>query len=117
MASEYIESLKSGHELIVEGVKGFSKSHNPAHIKALRKGEELPEDFMEDITRNIIYATMDMCKKHPNIQSIPDNKFLKSSYVFRYTAGAYFLSLKWIIDGGLDSVNKERLRNDHVDMS
>ena len=117
IASKYIEGLENGHELIVEGVKGFSKSHAPSHMKSLRRDESPPEDFMVDITDNIIHTAIIMCEKHPDIEYTPDTQSIKTSYLFRYIASAYFLSLEWIKKGGLDSVTKKKLRNDYIDMS
>lgn len=117
LASEEIESLANNHELRVAGIKELLKIYDPSHIKSLRKGEELPEDFTIKFTQNIISETVMVCKKHPDIQSLPDKKNIINSYIFRYLVSTHFLDLKWIKDGGIDNLSKERLRNDMVDMS
>ncbi len=45
-ASQYLDEQMQFHQHIVDGIKGFAKSYDPFHLKALRKGKELSPDFM-----------------------------------------------------------------------
>ena len=38
------------------------------------------------------------------------------SFQFRYSLCSYSLALKWIMDGGYDSISNDKLRNDFIDM-
>ena len=97
--------------------RGQSLSYDPSHLKALRKGKELPQDFMNSITKNILLVTRFLMEKHPDVQTLPEFEFLINNYVFRYAVCTHFLSLRWIRDGGIDQVAPEKLRNDVIDMS
>jgi hypothetical protein len=116
-AHRYSEWLMHSHQPIVDGIKGIPKLYAPSDLKALRKGEELSEDFMDRITKNIIELTELLLAKHPDVKTLPKFDLLKNSYAFRFATCAYFLSLRWIKDGGIDQVSPEKLRNDVVDMS
>lgn len=105
------------HQNIVDGIKGISKLYDPSDLKALRKDEELSEDFMDRITKNIIELTKLLLAKHPDVKTLPKFDLLRNSYIFRFTVCAYFLSLRWIKDGGIDQLSPQKLRNDVVDMS
>lgn len=116
-ASQYLDEQMQSHQLIVDGIKGLAKSYDPSHLKALRKGKELPPDFMYSITKNILLVTRFLLEKHPDVQALPEVEFLRNSYVFRFAICTHFLSLRWIKDGGVEQVSAEKLRNDIVDMS
>lgn len=116
-ASQYLDEQMQTHQLIVDGIKGIAKSYDPSHLKALRKGTELPPDFMYRITKNILLVTRFLLEKHPDVQALPEIEFLRNSYVFRFAICTHFLSLRWIKDGGIEHVSEAKLRNDIVDMS
>ncbi len=116
-ASQYLDEQMQSHQLIVDAIKGFAKSYDPSHLKALRKGKELPPDFMDRITKNILLTTQFLLEKHPDVQALPEGEYLRNNYVFRFAICTHLLSLRWIKDGGYEQVSKEKLRNDIVDMS
>ena len=116
-ASQYLNEQMQSHQLIVDGIKGFAKSYDPSHLKALRNGKDLSPDFMYRITKDILSLTRLSLEKHPDVQFFPEFELLKSSYVFRFMICGYLLSLRWIKDGGVDQVSTNILRNDVVDMT
>lgn len=117
VASQYLEEQKQSHQLLVEGIKGFAKLYNPSHLKELRSGKKLSQGIMENITKHIMLISGLLFKKHPDINAPPDFQYLKDSFVFRFAVSTYYLSLKWIKDGGIDQVAPEKLSNDVVDMN
>lgn len=117
LASQYLNDLIKSNQRIIDGIKGFSKSYKPAYLKIIRTGSKLTPDILHIITKHIMYATALLCKQHPDVYSLPEFNWLDNSYIFRHTVSAYFLSLRWIKDGGLDQVGAEKFRNDFVDMS
>lgn len=116
-ASQYLNDLIKSNQFLIEGIRGFIKSYKPDHIKKIRTSVKLTTDILDIITKNIMYITALLCQKHPDVYSLPEFNWLDNSYIFRNTVSAYFLSLRWIKDGGLDQVGDEKFRNDFVDMS
>jgi hypothetical protein len=117
LASQYFENLKQSHQLLVDGMKGTVKSYSTSHLKILRTGKKIPQDLMNRITKDILWLTALLLQKHPDIRKLPEFNSLQKSYVFRYTVSNFLLFLRWIIDGGIDQVSYEKLRNDVIDMS
>jgi len=115
-AHQYLERRMHSHQGIVDGIRGTAKSYDPSHLRALRSGKKLPEDFKDCITKNIRELTKLLFEGHPDVKTLPKFDLLKNSYVFRFSVCVSFLSLRWIKDGGIDQVSPEKLRNDTVDM-
>ena len=117
LASQYLEGLMQSHQLIVDGIKGFTKSYDHSNLKAFRNSKKLPQGMRKKMTEHIFLLTCNFYKDHPDIQVVPEFDTLKNSYIFRYAVSVYFLALRWIKDGGIDQVSQKKLRNDAVDMS
>ena len=117
LASQYLNDLTKSHQYKVDGIKGFAKSYDPSHLKAIRSGKDLTPKIREKVTKDILWLTIFLFDEHPDVQTLPKFSSLKNSYVFRYAVSVYFLALRWIRDGGIDQVSPEKLRNDAVDMN
>ena len=56
-------------------------------------------------------------RDHPDVETVPSAETLPNSLVFRYALAGYLLALRWISDGGINSVPTTTLTNDLADMA
>jgi len=116
VASQYVKEQMKFHQLVVDGIRGISKSHNPSHIKALKNGNNLPPLFTKRATTDILCLARLLHEKDPDVQSVSKFRPYKDSYICRFAVCAYLLLLRWIKDGGIDQVSETRLFNDLMDV-
>jgi hypothetical protein len=116
-ASQDLEGLIKDYPLIISTVKEFAKSCDHLQLKALRTGEGLHPDILENMSNRIFSLTLNAFKKHFNVKIRPEFDIVKDSYIFRNIVGILLWSLRWIKDGGIDQISEDKIRNDIVDMS
>jgi hypothetical protein len=56
-------------------------------------------------------------KAHPDIPNLPTADKLRDTFLFRFALAVQLLVVRWLRDGGIESVGIDRLRNDVVDMT
>jgi len=116
IALDHFDKMRKDALLVVQGIRGFSKSYKLEHLAALRKKEELKAEVIDKIINDIMLLAVSLFQKHPDIQEIPQAPQVRNTYIFRFAISAYLLNLRWISDGGIENVSLNRLRNDVVDM-
>lgn len=117
LASEYFARTLRDAELMGQGVRLLATSVDPALRKHLRTRSALSADAKEVIITGILQVTAQLLKTHPDVEQIPGPKKLPASFIFRCALGTYLLALRWISDGGIESVPPEKLANDGVDIT
>lgn len=98
-------------------VRAVAASHDPGFLKQLRTRAPISSDGGEAITKGILLLAAVLFRDHPDVGRIPSGRELPGSLVFRYALAAYLLALRWISDGGIDSVSPGTLANDLVDVT
>ena len=117
-ANEHFDRLLADTELIVDGIELIGRTfENKKDLANLRKNPFLTDDFINKISRDILEITRYLYVKHPDVDGMPSSEMLRNSYIFRFAVCSYLLTLRWISDGGANSVRRDRLRNDSVDMN
>ncbi len=117
IASDHFAKMRDDAALVALGMGKLSKSFKPDYLSALKKKEYLKPEVIDKIIKDIILLAAFLFQNHPDIRDIPQVPHVKDSYIFRFAISAYFLSLHWICNGGPGNVNRDKLRNDVVDMN
>jgi len=115
--SDYFEERRTRHDAIVDGIKGFIKSFEPSHLKALRTYQPLPPDMIEKAKKDVVLLSAFLFRDSPAATHRALSNGLRNHYIFRHTLSVYLLCLRWIADGGVDHLPPEKLGNDFVDMT
>lgn len=116
-ADQDLKELTKNYQHIISAVKDFAKSCDTMQLKAFKAGKGLHSDIMENMSKRIFSSTLNAFKYYFGVKERPDFDTVKNSYVFRNLVSAFLWSLRWIKDGGIDSLPEEKIRNDIVDMS
>ena len=98
-------------------IKEIERSFHPEHIKLLRTRKHLPEEACQRIVRSMWVVAASLFRNHPDVRQIPEPSLAHNTYLFRYAIAYYFLALRWISAGGINSVEPNKLRNDMIDMT
>lgn len=114
-ASRFFHGMMDGHDNIIDGIKGIKEEFAKENLKILKNNQRLTENMIDKIIKDILKMTALLIRDHPDIDSFPDASNLKTHFIFRYAIAAYALGLKWIVEGGIEQVKKQKLRNDFVD--
>jgi len=116
-ADHDLKEITKNYRHIISAVNGFAKSCDQLQLKAFRTGKELHPDILQNMNKRILGTTLYAFKYNFGVKERPEFDTVKNSYIFRNIVSAYLWSLRWIKDGGIDSVSEEKILNDIVDMS
>lgn len=117
IASDYFDKIRKDTWLVAQGIKQFTKSYEAKQcLVDLKKKEELKLEVIEKIVKDIMLLAVLLFRNHPDVPFVPQAAQARNSYIFRFATSTYLLNLRWISDGGIDSVSFDRLQNDIIDM-
>ncbi len=117
MANEHFRQMRADAFGVADAIRETAHSFLPSQLSELRRSGPISKETGEVIVRNILILAALLFKAHPDVASIPTADNLRDTLVFRFSLAAQLLVVRWLSDGGIDSVNIDRLRNDVVDMT
>ena len=109
--------LRSEAEKIAKGIEGISSSYSEKYARILRKKEPIPRDLALQIQQDILLLAAMTIDGHPDTTGMPKSSEVRNTYLFRFVLSCYALSLDWFVQGGLNNVRTDKLRNDVIDMA
>lgn len=115
-SAEHFAKLLVDAEKIRSGIDEIAKSYHGEDLKDLRTGKPISSRLAKRILRDILTITMLHYRDVIGWDVLPDEKNVIYSFPFRYALCSYSLNLKWISEGGYQSVQQHKLRNDFTDM-
>lgn len=115
-ADKQLAVVRADSRKFAEGVLLLAKSYDPDFVRQLRR-RELPDGAGPAIIKGALELTGAFLSTLPGIGRVPQFHELPDSFVFRYALMGQLLAMRWITDGGIQTVKPERLGNDLVDMS
>ena len=116
-ASANFVTFRDHAATVARGIIELTKEFRPDHLRVIRKREVYPADLLEKMISDILWITVLLSSKHPDVDQIPQAAQLRDSYFLRFAVSAYTLLIRWISDGGPATVGLDKLRNDLVDMN
>lgn len=117
LANDHFASVQRDAELGSQAVRGIAASYDPTLLKQLRTRASISADYGQAIINGILQVAAILFRDHPDVNRVPSGKDLPACLIFRYALAAYLLGLRWISDGGVESVPPGRLANDLVDVT
>jgi hypothetical protein len=116
-ATNHIQKMKHEAAGIPEGILMLEKCFTKEEKAILRNKARMPEELRDKVMYHIMEIAGNLFSHFPNRRRFQEFEELFNTYIFRYSAAAYILFIKWITRGGVGGVKPERLRNDLVDLS
>lgn len=116
-ATKHIDKMQNEAVGIPEGVLLLEKCFTKEEKEILRRKGQMPDDLKDKVVYHIMEMAENFFSHFPNYRRFKKFEDLFNTYIFRYSAAAYVLFIKWITRGGIGGVKPERLRNDVVDLS
>lgn len=117
VAKEHFELLTTSAETVREGILKFAKSYPPETLKALRLRLPYPASLRDRVVKDVCALTaLHWRTIFGGHSELPPAKRVVDSFLFRYSLCMYVLALRWIADGGIESVPAKKLSNDPTDM-
>jgi hypothetical protein len=86
-------------------------------VDELRGRGVLSKETGDVVIQNILMLAAQLFKAHPDVATFPTADNLRDTFIFRFALAVHLLVLRWLSEGGIDTVSMDRLRNDVVDMS
>jgi len=117
LANDHFARVLADAEVGSQAIRAITAQFDPTLLKQLRTHAPISSEGAEAITTGILQVAAILFRDHPDVDRMPSGERLPGSLVFRYAVAAYVLALRWISDGGIDSVPVKRLSNDLVDVT
>lgn len=110
--------LLHGTEQLRYGIELMQASYLPEDLKALRAKRPISDAFAERIMKDILMCTaISFRDSIGRPVDAPMAEEIIYSLQFRYALCCHILAMKWIGDGGHETVPTPKLRNDFSDMN
>ena len=116
-SQSHFDLLLGNSESIRSGIHKLAGTYRSEDINDLRTQRPISSEFSKRIVSDIISVTALFFKRVGLSAKIPSASDAIYSFPFRYALCSYLLSLKWIGDGGYQSVAPDKIRNDFADMT
>ena len=117
VANSNFTRLRADAEFGGPAIRAIAAQCDPALLKQLRTHAPVSSDGAEAIATGIMLVAAVLFRDHPDVETVPSGETLPNSLLFRNALAAYLLALRWISDGGIDSVPTTTLANDLVDVT
>ena len=114
-ANSYIKERYKYTQMILDSINPIKDSFNSTELKQIRNNQPYSKDLLKKIIKNIMIVTA-MLMSSNNIKN-KEFRIIINSYLFRYSAASFFLTLKWISDGGIEQIDMDNFQNDIIDLS
>jgi len=100
---------------ILEAIALTEQGYSQDELHQIRRKQTYSAELLDKIIRSIMTVTAMLLSR----TGLPNKGFslVKNCYLFRYTAACFFLSTKWISEGGYQSIEVQKFQNDVIDMS
>ncbi len=96
----------------IQLIENFTKEE----LKIIRENKSLSNEIIDKIIKDSLTLAVILFSNHPKVFQIPRFNELSHLYIFRYALAAYLLMLDWKSKGGVNNVQKKKMRNDIIDM-
>jgi hypothetical protein len=120
-AQHQMKRVLSDTEKLLNGMNlmriEFEKKFSPQAIKELRITKVLNQEIIEWVWKNAKEMTVHSFEAHPSTYRIPRKDERVRTFQFRVCLCALAYLVNWIIQGSPQDMNKEKLRNDIVDIN
>lgn len=116
-ANAHFERMRVDASGTAEAIKEMAQSFTTGQLAELRRRDTLSKETGEIIVRNILSLAALFFHAHPDVSKLPKSHELRDTFIFRFALAAQLLVIWWLTNGGIESVNMDRLRNDVVDMT
>jgi hypothetical protein len=117
VANAHFYQMRNDASGVAVAIRQVAQSFRPTQLAELRGRGPLSNETGDVIIRNILTLAALLFKAHPDVPKLPTADRLRDALVFRFALAAQLLVVRWLTDGGVDTVDLNRLRNDMVDMT
>jgi hypothetical protein len=117
MANAHFKQMCDDASGVANAIRQIAQSFLPGQLAELRGRRALSKETGDVIVQNILTLAALLFKEHPDIPNLPTADTLRATFLFRFALAAQLLVVRWLRDGGIESIGMDRLRNDVVDMT
>ncbi len=98
-------------------IRETARTFLPSQLAELRREGPLSQKTGEVVVKNVLLLTAKLFQAHPDVGSLPPADTLRGTFVFRFALAVQLLVVRWLSEGGIESVSMDVLGNDIVDMA
>jgi hypothetical protein len=114
-ANTFFNERTEDTKKIIESIKLEKETFSKEELKELRKNRDIVSFVLNEKMERVFILSKMLMYRHHNV--IDEYCLMINSFCFRFALAGYILSLKWIIDGGIENIKIDKLENDVIDMS
>ena len=101
-------------QMVLDAIKLYKGAFPPEQLKLIRQARYFDDDqLLARMMSHIVLVAYRMMRK--NGYFIRKAAYAKNNYMFRWALAGYLLSMKWLSEGGYESLPIQKLQNDIVD--
>jgi hypothetical protein len=114
-ANEFYKGRMDFTQMVLDSIGSYRVAFKPEEMKAIRIGKEYDIELLRKMMSHIVSIAARLMKLNGFIVREPKNA--KNNYLFRWAIAAYFLVIKWLSEGGYQSLPLGKLQKDIIDMT
>jgi hypothetical protein len=92
-----------------------AKKYTDAELSILTKGQPIPEDLLNKITKEIVGLADHMFMAHGYFKKQPPTRTLSNAFLFRYAVAGYVVALRCLKEGGAKGASANNIGNQIID--
>lgn len=115
LASRHIDSLCDSHSTIQRGYAEIQGVLGQDVLSSLRSNTPLTARQFEHVAKMVLLFSAILMRDHPDSTFVEDYSLAQNHFLFRHAISSYALMLDWFAQGGFETVNVKRFRNDMID--
>ena len=115
MANAQLAGMLSKSPAFAEAILQTAKTFEPRQLAELRARGPFSSSTSDVVARNTMLLAASFFRSHPDVSIFPAADGVRDTFVFRFALSAQLLVVRWLVDGGVEGVKDDKLRNDVVD--
>lgn len=115
IANAQLAGMQGKSPDLAKAILQIARTFEPRHLAELRARGPVSSGTVDVIARNTMLLAASFFRSHPDVSTSPAADRVRDTFVFRFALSAQLLVVRWLVEGGVEGVGDDKLRNDVVD--